>query len=81
MDISHHALRCFLNGKQPIRTRERTLAKIEARSAPWVDPPREVILRWLEADLSWLRPPLTAEDANELLGVVRQRVKWREKAV
>jgi hypothetical protein len=77
MGISHHALRCFLNDAQPIRTRERTLGKIEAGLHRWTAYPTDVVLKWIGADLSWLETGLTEEDKADILTFVRRRIHKR----
>lgn len=77
MGISHFALRCFLTDAHPIRTGARTIASIVAGLHSPVSP--ELAKLWLYSDLSYLRPPLTAVDVQEIFQFVDERVRRREE--
>ena len=76
MGISHHALRCFLNDKVPIRTREWTLSRIEG-GLRWTSVPPDAVMYWLGQDLAWLRD-LTWADREEILSLVARRIEERK---
>jgi hypothetical protein len=77
MGVSHHALWCFLNDAQPIRTRERTLGKIEAGLHRLTPYPTDLVLEWVKSDLSWLETHLTERDVADVLLSIRRCIKRR----
>jgi hypothetical protein len=76
MGISHHALRCFLRTKRPVRTRDLTLWKIQdvIENKAW---PAEKVVQRVQTSLKRLRPLFQSEDIDAVLDVLEKRIAYR----
>jgi hypothetical protein len=78
VDVSRHALRCLLNPKMGVRTRDLTFTKVVdgLRRDQQIGPMDR--LRYAQRNLELLDEWLPSEDVGELLDLLQRR--WNEAA-